>query len=51
MAESEAACEQAYKSTLEKCESVGLSKLVAYGNEKYKVLKPEYDKIAQSEKA
>lgn len=49
MAESAAACEEAYKSMLEKAETIGLSKLVAYGNETYKKLKPEYDKIAKSE--
>jgi putative aldouronate transport system substrate-binding protein len=49
MAESAAECESAYNAMLEKAESLGMSKLVAYGNETYKKLKPEYDKIAQSE--
>jgi putative aldouronate transport system substrate-binding protein len=49
MAESEAACEQAYSDMLKKAESIGMSKLVTYGNEKYTLLKPEYDKIAQNE--
>jgi hypothetical protein len=49
MAESEASCEAAYKSMLKKAESLSMSKLITYGNETYKKLKPEYDKIAKSE--
>lgn len=49
MAESEAACEEAYNAMLAKAESIGMSKLVAYGNATYAKLKPEYDKIAKNE--
>jgi putative aldouronate transport system substrate-binding protein len=49
MAESEASCEAAYKSLLKKLDTLGLKKLLDYGNKQYKVLKPQYDKIANSE--
>jgi len=49
MAESEEACEKAYYAMLEKAESIGLSKLISSANATYKKLKPEYDKIANSE--
>lgn len=49
MAESEEACEKAYRAMLDKAETIGLSKLMNSANEIYQKLKPEYDKIKNNE--
>ena len=45
MADSEEACEEAFKEMVKQAEKIGMSKLEEYGNTNYPGLKEQYDKI------
>lgn len=45
MAESEAACEEAFNAMIQQAEQIGMSKMEEYGNISYPELKKQYDEI------
>lgn len=48
MADSEAACEEAYNTMIQKANEIGMQKLVEYGNKTYAELAPQYEAIKDS---